>query len=174
MNRVALRQLLGGWNFAFTFRREVSCVLDVSYVAEQRFLPRLVTNLDGALLDDLLQAAFFSRLSEANCRAVPSNEVSTTNNSLTGAGACSTPLSRDYCGRLVTSVKNRDTNLLEREREDSRQKVAGHNEYSSESTAEGCSAKGRSSSRTLNYVLKKLSGLCLSADLAVEPVWIPS
>ena len=65
MNQRTLQQLLGGWNFALAFRRELSCTLNVCYVGAQRFPPRRVANLDGPLVDELLRVAFFSTLSEA-------------------------------------------------------------------------------------------------------------
>ena len=68
-NRAGLQQLLGGWNFVFAFRRELACVLDVADVAAQRFPPRRVSHLDGALVDELLRAASLSPLSGANIRA---------------------------------------------------------------------------------------------------------
>ena len=50
MNQRTLQQLLGGWNFALAFRRELSCTLDVCYVAAQR----RVANLDGPLVKGYL------------------------------------------------------------------------------------------------------------------------
>ena len=36
VTRTSLRQLLGAWSFAFSFRREALCCLDVAFVAAQR------------------------------------------------------------------------------------------------------------------------------------------
>ena len=38
----------------------------------------------------------------------------------------------------------------------------------------GCATKGRSSSHSLNFLLRKLTGLCLAHDIYLELVWIPS
>ena len=81
-------QFFGRLELHVCFRRELSCVLDVSFVAAQRFPCRRVTNLDGA-----------------------SEQVFTTDASPSGAGACSAPLSRDDWLQLDDLCEEKDEHV---------------------------------------------------------------
>ncbi len=79
-----LKQLLGIWTFALSFRRERLSVLDVAFVAAAAFPPRRRCTIRGASLDELLVTTFLGRLLTANLRAHPYFTLFATDASFTG------------------------------------------------------------------------------------------
>ena len=94
----ALQRLLGFWLYALSFRREALSVLDVAFVAAERFPTRRCA-VEGALLEELLVTAFLAPLLDADLRAQPHLQLITTDASPSGVGACSTPVSLELWTR---------------------------------------------------------------------------
>ena len=88
-----LQRLLGFWLYALSFRREALSVLNVAFVAAERFPTRRRCAVEGALLEELLVTAFLAPLLDADLRAQPHLQLITTDASPSGVGACSTPVS---------------------------------------------------------------------------------
>ena len=89
------RRLLGLWVYALSVRREALSILDVAFVAAECFPPRRHCAIEGALLDELLMSTFHAPFLDANLRAEAHLHLFATDASPWGAGACSTPVSRE-------------------------------------------------------------------------------
>ena len=102
-----LKQLLGIWTFALTFRREGISVVDVAFVAAAAFLPRRRCTIAVHLLDEFLVTTFLGLLLVANLRAPPYLTFFATDASLSGAGACISTVSFEQWTKLYDLSEDR-------------------------------------------------------------------
>ena len=61
-NRRQLQELLGGWNFAVSFRKELSCCLDIAYVASRVMASKKRRKPSGGPMHELLSETCLSPL----------------------------------------------------------------------------------------------------------------
>ena len=102
-----VKQLLGIWSFALTFRREGLSVLDVALVAAAAFPPKRRCSITGFLLDEQLVATFLGPLHTADLRALPYLTFFATDASPSGADACSSGVSPEQWTKLRSQRRSR-------------------------------------------------------------------
>ena len=107
VNRAQLKRLLGAWGFTLSFRRECLSLIDVRFVAAERFFSRKLCKLSGALLDELVLASVLAPLYSANLRSPPLNELFAFDASDSRAGGCRAPVSDEQWRSLFDLSEER-------------------------------------------------------------------